>query len=304
MTTEGVPQSPNAKLPETDRVSPLLQKLQFRPVIYGAERQATHTHDELHLSIVVNGAIRETVGSKSVTMAPLTVVSKDPGLEHADEYGPTGATMAQLSLSATSLGKLAGDVDRVGEWHVSSRADVVRPYLRLLRRAVGEFDVNEPDVIDLLAALTAKPREVSRRPPAWLKQQIDRILWEWSPGITVSSIARSAGVHPVYLARVTRWSYGTSVSAMLRDGRLRWAAAALMNGHDSLSEIAQAAGFADQAHLSRSFRSQLGLPPSHLRLLRDALAVSNHRWGGRRTVSRIQDTSERQAHTDYDDSGR
>jgi len=167
----------------------MIQKLQFRPVIYGAEqRQTTHTHDELHLSIVVRGVIRETVGSKSVTMGPLTVMSKDPGLEHADEYGPAGATMAQLSLPATSLGMLTDGDSGVGEWHVSSRAGVARPYLRLMRRAAGaacEFDVNDADVIDLLAGLTASPRTAPRRPPAWLEQQIDRIRWAWSPGMTV-----------------------------------------------------------------------------------------------------------------------
>jgi len=286
----------------------MIQKLQFRPVIYGAEqRQTTHTHDELHLSIVVRGVIRETVGSKSVTMGPLTVMSKDPGLEHADEYGPAGATMAQLSLPATSLGMLTDGDSGVGEWHVSSRAGVARPYLRLMRRAAGaacEFDVNDADVIDLLAGLTASPRTAPRRPPAWLEQQIDRIRWAWSPGMTVSSIAHSAGVHPVYLARVTRWSYGTSVSALLRDSRLRWAAAVLINGHGSLSEIAQAAGFADQAHLSRSFTSELGLPPSQLRLLRDALSRVKSSRPTSEMVSRIQDGNERQAHTERDESGR
>ena len=262
-------------------MSPVIQKLRFRPVIYGAEeRQPTHTHDELHLSIVVRGGIRETVGRKTALMGPLTVVSKDPGLQHADEYGSGGATMAQLSLPATSLRMLTDGDSRVSEWHVSSRADVARPYLRLIRRAAGaacEFDVNDADVIDLLAGLSARQRTNSRRPPAWLEQQIDRIRREWSPEMTVSSIARTAGVHPVYLARVMRWSYGTSVSALLRDSRLRWAAAAVIDGHRSLSDIAQAAGFADQAHLSRSFTSELGLPPRHLRLLRDVLGRVNHR---------------------------
>ena len=189
--------------------------------------------------------------------------------------------MAQLSLPATSLGMLTDSHSGGGEWHMSSRVDVARPYLRLMRRAAGgacEFDVHDRDVIDLLAGLTARPRTAPRRPPAWLEQQIDRIRWAWSPRMTVASIAQTADVHPVYLARVTRWSYGTSVSALSRDSRLRWAAAAIISGHDSLSEIAQAAGFADQAHLSRSFKSELGLPPAQLRLLRDALRRSAARW--------------------------
>lgn len=273
--------------------------LRFRPWAYHAgERQALHAHDDLHLSLVVRGTILETIGRQRMMMGPLTVVSKDPGLEHEDEYGPAGVMMAQLSLRATSVGSLAGHAVDGGEWHVSRHMHVVKPYLRLIRRAMGrpcEFEVDDADVVELLAALTRPDAVPSGRPPAWLERVARDMREEWRPGTTVASLARRAGVHPVYLARVTRRWYGSSVSAMLRQSRLQWAAQAVVEGCESLSSISQRAGFSDQAHLSRCCSAQLGASPRHLRRLRDALAHADESVPATREVSRIQDDEVRRA---------
>src|SRR5262249_15470783 len=47
-------------------------------------RQAPHAHDELHLSIVLRGTVSETVAGRTEVLGPLSLVSKDPGVEHAN----------------------------------------------------------------------------------------------------------------------------------------------------------------------------------------------------------------------------
>jgi AraC family transcriptional regulator len=83
-------------------------------------------------------------------------------------------------------------------------------------------------------------------------------------------VALDAGVHPVSLARAFRHHYGCTVGEYIRRLRIRYACDRLLGSDDSLVEIAYAAGFSHQAHLSRTFKRTLGLSPSQFRRLRRA----------------------------------
>jgi AraC family transcriptional regulator len=94
-------------------------------------------------------------------------------------------------------------------------------------------------------------------------------------------VAREAGVHPVYLARVFRRRHGCSVGEYLRVLRLVEAGRLVLEGA-ALAQAAHEAGFADQAHFSRCFSGAFGFTPKGLRPARTLL--QNHRL-----VSFVQD---------------
>jgi AraC-like DNA-binding protein len=47
--------------------------------------------------------------------------------------------------------------------------------------------------------------------------------------------------------------------------RLEWTRERILNSSEPLSDLALDAGFSDQSHLTRAFRSQFGFTPAHLR---------------------------------------
>jgi AraC family transcriptional regulator len=233
--------------------------------------QAPHTHDELHFSMVLAGRVDETVGGHSVVGAPLSIVSKDAGIRHANRFGASGARFARLSLAGGSIGRLIDDPDRAGAWRWSHDPATAAPYLRLVRRVRTEpmtVADSDPDLVDLLAAFTARPaRDARGRPPAWLVQVMDELRTGWHPSIRVVDVAQRAGVHPVYLARCVRRWYRTGVAEELRSLRVRSAAAGLAESARTVSDLAHDNGFADEAHLCRTFRRATGLPPGAFRSL-------------------------------------
>jgi AraC family transcriptional regulator len=83
----------------------------------------------------------------------------------------------------------------------------------------------------------------------------------------VADVARRAGVHPVYLARCVRRWYRTGVAEELRRLRVRSAAAGLAESSRTVSDLAHDNGFADEAHLCRTFRRATGIPPGAFRSL-------------------------------------
>ena len=246
--------------------------LSFVADAYGTgTRHPMHEHDSLHMSIVLCGRLSERVGSSIEYAGALSVVAKDAGVAHANEFGIGGARIARLGLEEGSIAKLIDDSARSSEWRWTHDAIVAAPFLRLVgrgSRGITGFASDDPDVLDLLAAFTARPAAHPRgTPPAWLGQTLAELRESWRPGMSVSDIAARAGVHPVYLARSLRRWFGTGVGEELRRLRFKSAAAAVAGGTGAISSVAHSTGYADEAHLCRDFRRAVGTTPGRYRAL-------------------------------------
>jgi len=256
--------------------------LSFRADGYRAgTRHRPHRHDELHFSLVLSGRVAETVGSCTEYAGALSVVAKDAGVVHANDFGIAGARLARLALPFGTIGALADEPSRSPGWRWTHDARVANPFLRLVRRANSgacAFDADDPDLLDLLAVFTARPAPVTRgRPPAWLEETMRDLRASWHPGLRVADVAGRAGVHPVYLARCVRRWFGTGIGEALRLFRIRSAAAAIAETGGTVSHVAHAGGFADEPHLCREFRRELGITPGRYRALVGALGYT---WRG------------------------
>ncbi|HJP60056.1 MAG TPA: AraC family transcriptional regulator, partial [Gemmatimonadaceae bacterium] len=215
--------------------------------------------------------VAEAVSGVTEYAGALSIVAKDAGVVHADRFGPTGAKLARLTLPSGTIGGLIDDPRRAPTWQWKHRPDIAKSFLRLVRRAsvgVSAFDTDDPDLLDILALLTARPVSSPRgSPPGWLEQTMADLRQSWHPGLTVRDVARVAGVHPVYLARSVRRWYGTGVGEELRNLRFRRAVAAIAGSKATVSNVAHETGFSDEAHLCRSFQQSLGISPRRYRTL-------------------------------------
>lgn len=93
--------------------------------------------------------------------------------------------------------------------------------------------------------------------------------------MSVVDLARDAGVHPVYLTRRFRRAYGCSIVALRQFERVRAAAGAIADADTALSTVACDAGFADQSHLTRTFKQMAGVTPAVYRRLVRGPKVGN-----------------------------
>jgi AraC family transcriptional regulator len=231
-------------------------------------RLAPHSHDELHLSLVLRGSLSESVGSGTESAGPLSIVSKDPGVQHANAFGAEGAMLARLSVKGLGLRDLADEPRRSRVWTWVHDVAIAAPFLALVQRnraRAGHVMADDTDVADLVAAMTSRPVVTQGEPPAWLREAVAGMREGWRPRLTVADVARDAGVHAVYLARCMRRWYGTTIGAELRRLRLRHAVRALSSPGRSVSQVAHECGFADEPHLCRTLRSAAAITPRRLR---------------------------------------
>ena len=121
----------------------------------------------------------------------------------------------------------------------------------------------EPSRGALEAALrqTHKARWASSRP---LEHAV-QIALARQGRIRVDAMAASAGIGVRQLERQFLEAVGLSPKAFIRTTRLQ-RALRLLRGGEPPADVAEACGFADQAHLAREFRSVAGVPAREVKL--------------------------------------
>lgn len=80
-----------------------------------------------------------------------------------------------------------------------------------------------------------------------------------------ADLARIAGMHPAAFARRFRQITGTTAQAMATAGRIERAANLLVRDQGDIAAVAEATGFCDRAHFSRTFKRLRGMTPGAFR---------------------------------------
>lgn len=232
------------------------------------EAMPEHAHPEACVTLLLRGCIEERAGRRNVTAEPASIGIKPFHLEHADRFGPAGTRTLKLKMGATFVDRLEEFGQSLARWRWVPLGGAVSVMLRMRSRLAttdsgDAVDWLEDHAIELLAALQEDDR-LGDHPaaPPWLRAIRREVVGNFRRGVRTRVLAEQAGVHPVYLARSFRRAYGESISECVRRLRVREAARRLHEPGTSGSDIAFGAGFADQSHLSRTFRRETGVSPS------------------------------------------
>jgi AraC family transcriptional regulator len=128
---------------------------------------------------------------------------------------------------------------------------------------------NESCAADAAAADLLSVRETARdrTAPAWLTRIKEGIETVSLASVDVAAQARAAGVHPAHASRLFRRCFGASITEHAQTHCVRRALARLGRTDHTLSDIALAAGFYDQSHMTRVFRRVTGITPGAHRVL-------------------------------------
>jgi len=224
-------------------------------------RLPPHAHEPATLNIVLDGEYREAIERGALrSHGPATLIAKPAGAVHWNHLGSGPVECLVIELPADAV---AGVV-------IHRSAGVARHGGRLRAEMVRRDDLTplgaEALVLELLGEVTQARDQQPDRGNRWLTRARDLLHEE--PGPTaLGSLARLIGLHPVYVARGFRASYGCSVGEYARSLRVERARRLLHHTRLPLSEIAARAGYSDQSHLTRDFRRAFNQSPGAYRRL-------------------------------------
>jgi AraC family transcriptional regulator len=227
-----------------------------------------HTHENATIVLLLSGQYRESFRGSSSPYAPLTVIAKPPGEKHANDVGTKGARCLVVELTDQKMRELDGIAQPCAAPQVQVNGPAAHTGLRIVH------ELRQPDALtplalqgaalQLLVELSRHSPRIYRSEPAWMKIVLE-LLHGNSGRLSLSSLGSTVGVHPVHLARTFKRAKGCSIGQYARRLQFERVVQMLAQTTIPLSEVALAAGFYDQSHMSRAIKRKTGMNARQIR---------------------------------------
>ena len=199
----------------------------------------THVHHAMHLVLARTGTLRVRDGTDAWRDTAGVITAAD--VPHALGAAMRAADERMRWLSTSERDSLIAGLDEG------------RDALALMRWSLAALD----RLVD--GATTRQPIHPRvRKLVRWLRTAPPDV------DTSLAALAAVAGLSESRLVHAFTASLGTSIKTYLLWLKLQRAAIAIVAG-ERLTESALRAGFADAAHMTRTFRRMFGVPPSALR---------------------------------------
>ena len=234
-----------------------------------------HYHESACLSLLASGSMEKGFRSKRYELPSSSLITIPPGEEHTDLFGGDGTriVVVEMGVGVTDRHPVMEPGTRVLDEIVEERSRRIDGFARRLSK-----ELRSPDdlsglavsglVFELISSLgrNEKPHvRASGGAPRWLRIAIEYLREHDDRLIQIEEVADEVGLHPGYLARAFREYVGMPLAAYAREIRLERVAAELAHSDERILDIAIAAGFTDQSHLTRLFRRRFGVTPGQYR---------------------------------------
>ena len=238
-----------------------------------------HTHEKACLALITKGAIRiRTRGTEAVARAG-DLYAIDAEEPHSGwPIDPHGWSLRTTYVEISRLRALLGDGDKSSGPAPALTGPIIRdPQLTALFHVVhsGSEETapalnREERYVEFVERLFERyTRGGPQVPPPGLEPRAIRLAQEFldhhlDQSVRLNDVAEAAGLPAFRLFRAFEKATGMTPHGYQRQARVRLASHLIRSGH-GLSEAALMAGFADQAHMTRSFRRTMGVTPGAYR---------------------------------------
>ena len=253
------------RLPPVSPIDPDAVELPLWPPLLAARgpggRSASHSHHAMHVLVSLVGELRVREGDTGAWVRAAGVVTAPDALHAIDATGSEILIVfvdPESEAGQSMRAAITGSVRLLGAKERDALVVGVTP-MEIMGRGGGAW------VSRVVAALGGEQVR-SRRAIHPRVRKLLRLLQAMPAGgdASLETLAREVRLSPGRLMHVFTESIGVPLRPYLAWLRLQRAAAAVV-ARRPLGEAAHAAGFADAAHMSRTFRRMFGVAPSDLR---------------------------------------
>ena len=228
-----------------------------------------HMHPELQFILVTEGVLNMLINGKEYE------IPKDFGV-FVPSYSPHKFYRRQPNLNLVILfsEELVPAFSAYLQTHAPSRhIFAVSSVSVALTEQILPHEENTVDAISAQAVLASLCRDAYRtavfeeRKPAddYILQILEYVNSHFREEISLETVARAVGVHPVTVSKLLSKQTGISFAAHLQYQRCSYGAKLLLASNLRVSEIALEAGFGSTRSFHRAFRAIYGRTPTQYR---------------------------------------
>lgn len=231
-----------------------------------------HTHDQFGIGVILRGAQKSMSGRGIVEAEAGDVITVNPGEVHdGSPLGESGRSWRMLYFDPAALADpirtvTGGDTDsaelsRPAMRDAASTACFLSLFRAMTDRHGGQSEIEGRENLLLLLARIIERRKRERTgAPKAIEQARERIDDDPSAQVSLDELAAIGGVSQFQLLRGFAKATGLTPHAYLVQRRLEKARRMIVDG-SALADVAHAAGFADQSHMTRLFVRTYGMSP-------------------------------------------
>lgn len=253
--------------------------VEARSVQYGGElRYARHWHETFSIGIITDGRSSYVNGTSAEIVEKGTLVVINPGDIHAcNPLDGTPWSYLMFYFDKVWFGRLQaewrGDTDETfrpyttAAVHAPHLASAGEQLFAALTDTESSRFTREVSVIDYAARLAGELAPGSSAPLdagskiEWAAGYIDA---NFAEALRLDDICAAVGLSSSYLIRAFKKRYGVAPHEYQTNRRIQHAQARLREGLP-ISQVALETGFADQAHLQRTFKRLTAATPGQYR---------------------------------------
>jgi AraC family transcriptional regulator len=264
------------KLPSTNFYGDILSNVYIAGLTLSETSYASklklpkHSHEHAYFCFVLEGAFIEVYGRRTRSCHPSTVVFH-PAYESHSDFFHSDSRCFNLQMSRTWLERVSREtklLDSPADFNSGSLVKLSwRLFSEFCKSDVYSRLIIEALALEILAEASRNSTKDRATPtaPRWLVQVRELLHERFCEHLSHEQIAASVDVHPVHMAREFRRFHQCTIGEYLRKLRIEFACSQLSASETPLSEIAIAAGFFDQSHFARTFKTLTGMTPHQYR---------------------------------------
>lgn len=226
-----------------------------------------HEHEGGQIYFVLDGTYVETIRGRSHLLPAGAAWFRPPAEAHQNRVAGDGEV---LTLIATFDRSRLESLERRA-WSPRTVQSMMLDEVRFeIMREIRRGDAASGTAVEGWSLLLLSRTErllcsEADGAPEWLEEAVRFIEHSYRQTLTLSAVAAHVAVHRATLAVAFRRFHRVSVGQYIRELRLRWARAELLESRRAIKDIALDARFYDQAHFGKVFKHRFGVSPAALR---------------------------------------
>jgi AraC-like DNA-binding protein len=232
---------------------------------YTLARVDWHYHRNAYFTFLLAGNLAETSKRRSYHYSPGTLVFHHWQEPHWNAKAPGSSRGLHVELESPWWYRYDLNPDRLaGSIHLedpSVRLCFWRLCHELWLEGVGSGLAIEAELIAVVGKMDGREVPRSKQKPRWVDRLKELLHERYDESLSLETLAREVGVHPVHLCRDFSRHFQMTLGAYLRSLRVERAASLISGRRVSLASVAYQCGFADQSHFIRCFKKRFGVTP-------------------------------------------